>query len=370
MTVKICLIGGGGACISAIFQIQSAMKEKVEFVLISKTDTFHFEIASVRGVVDSSMAKDMFIPYTNLFNESKGRVIHGSPKSIDDKKVIMQDNSVIEFDFLVIGTGIKYPAPFRTSKLTKSEGIKEFEAIASDVKKSKHIVIVGGGPVGVEVCGEIMTDYSDKRVTLIHHGAQLIPGDFKPKFKNRVYQELLNRNVTVLLNTKAENMKDYIPNALEKGWATGQLKVKLSDGRLVDCDMIINATGNGKPNTEFVSLTNALDEREYVKVKSTLQLENFNHIFACGDCCNYDYYKLAVVAQPQGKQVGNNIVALINHKPLKAAKKYNPQFIAVSLGRTGGVLQLIFIWGNWVTAFLKSKTLFIDSTWKFLKVKK
>jgi len=37
------------------------------------------------------------------------------------------------------------------------------------VAKSNRIVVIGGGAVGVELVGELASDYPNKKVTLMHH---------------------------------------------------------------------------------------------------------------------------------------------------------------------------------------------------------
>jgi NADH dehydrogenase FAD-containing subunit len=36
------------------------------------------------------------------------------------------------------------------------------------VKESKNIVIIGGGPIGIEMAGEIVDEYDDKNIHIIH----------------------------------------------------------------------------------------------------------------------------------------------------------------------------------------------------------
>ena len=42
----------------------------------------------------------------------------------------------------------------------------EYETLAKAIEKSDEIVIIGGGPVGVEMAGEIVDRYKDKKIHL------------------------------------------------------------------------------------------------------------------------------------------------------------------------------------------------------------
>lgn len=63
--------------------------------------------------------------------------------------------------------------PAKTSATTKEEYVAQAAAIASSIKDARTILIVGGGPVGVEIAGEIATDYKDKKVVLVHSGSEV-----------------------------------------------------------------------------------------------------------------------------------------------------------------------------------------------------
>lgn len=68
------------------------------------------------------------------------------------------------------------------------------------IKKSTDIVIIGGGPVGVELSGEIGTDLPDKKVTLIHSKPSLIGAPpFSDSFVQQNHDQLGKLGVTVLL---------------------------------------------------------------------------------------------------------------------------------------------------------------------------
>jgi NADH dehydrogenase FAD-containing subunit len=69
------------------------------------------------------------------------------------------------------------------------------------VKAADSILIIGGGPVGVELAGEIVVDFPTKKVTLIQSGDRLI--DFLgPKASEKTLKWLQSRNVEVILNDR------------------------------------------------------------------------------------------------------------------------------------------------------------------------
>lgn len=80
------------------------------------------------------------------------------------------------------------------------------------LKAAKSVLIVGGGPTGVELAGEIVTDFPDKKVTLVHGGARLLEfvGE---KAGAKALPWLESKGVTVILNDKLEVTKGTPPVA-------------------------------------------------------------------------------------------------------------------------------------------------------------
>ena len=69
------------------------------------------------------------------------------------------------------------------------------------IKSANKIVIVGGGAVGVELAGEIATEFPGKQLTLIHDSKRgLIEGkEFSDKFRKNILSQLEKLKVNVLL---------------------------------------------------------------------------------------------------------------------------------------------------------------------------
>ena len=43
------------------------------------------------------------------------------------------------------------------------------------MKGASSVLVVGGGSLGVEIAGEVLTDFPDKKVTLVHSRERLLP---------------------------------------------------------------------------------------------------------------------------------------------------------------------------------------------------
>ena len=71
------------------------------------------------------------------------------------------------------------------------------------IESSESVLIIGGGPTGVELAAEIVVDYPGKKVTLIHRGPRLL--EFMgEKASKKCLDWLTSRKVDVLLQQSVD----------------------------------------------------------------------------------------------------------------------------------------------------------------------
>ncbi len=68
------------------------------------------------------------------------------------------------------------------------------------MKEAKKIVVLGGGPSGVEQAGELaMMDGAEREITIIHAKDYLINDQVNDEFQKKLNTELNKLNIKVLL---------------------------------------------------------------------------------------------------------------------------------------------------------------------------
>lgn len=100
-------------------------------------------------------------------------------------------------------------------------------------------------------------------------------------------------------------------------------------------------TRGPSPNTGFVSDSigaASLSDRDLIRVRPTLQLQDYSHIFAGGDVIEWKEQKQAAKASPHGVLIAGNIMALLNGGKLKDYKGAMEMIVA-----TNGKVSLILI---------------------------
>jgi len=317
------IIGGGyaGALTANLLK-----KAGVPFKLINQTEFFHHCNAALRATVKpESWGPMVVISLREAFGED---FIQAKATSIDsDKNLVTLDNGQeLEFTHCVIAVGSLGPVPART-------------------EQAKKIAVVGGGPVGVELVGEIRDVYADVDITLISARDTLVSDRFSEKFQTSIkaIMDIMQIKVTV---GKALNLNDLELNVVKE-----QI-VQLDNEDSLETDLVISCIGL-PPNKDSISqlMAGKLDENNRIKVDEFLKVEGFSNIFAIGDCCNTSEDKMAAHAQFHAKNVAANILLEACGKPMKAYKQVFDGMLITVGSRAGAgsingwyIPQFLVVW--------------------------
>lgn len=144
------------------------------------------------------------------------------------------------------------------------------------IQSANSILIVGGGPTGVELAGEITTDFPEKKVTLVHKGPRLLEF-IGSKAGHKSLRWLTSRNVEV----KLEQAVDL--NSISDG--DGGQVYQTSNGESIQADCHFICVG--KPlATAWLNetiLKSSLDKSGWLMVDEFLRVKGCSNIFAIGD---------------------------------------------------------------------------------------
>jgi len=179
----------------------------------------------------------------------------------------------LRFKKAVIATGARAVHP-REEGLAET-GFRTNETIFNLTELPKHLIVIGGGPIGCELAQAFRRLGSE--VTIVQHGRFLPKED--PDASALIAKVFEREGIRVLLNAKVKRARKT---------AAGKEVVVEADGKeqAVQGDEILIGAGRA-PNVEGLNLESvgvAFDSRQGVKVNDNLQTTN-PRIYAAGDVC-------------------------------------------------------------------------------------
>lgn len=353
---RVIIIGGGYAGISLAKRLDPIL----DVVLINSKEAFFHKVASLRAAVDPAWTAAPLIPYTNFLQ--KGSFIQDEAIDVDVQlnEVICTSGRRVPFDIAVIATGSDYPEPANFIGTSLADTTRANRERQEQIKTARQMVIVGGGPAGIELAGEIRDIYPDKTITLIHGGDILLPGDHNPELGRRAQAVLERRNIRVILG----EMLSVKP--IDHGTLT------LSSGKQITADLIFWTIGF-HTNSAWLRKRHAdwLETNGQIKVESDLRVEGQQTVYAIGDVTNTKEIKKTESAKAQAKQAAENILLQLSGKSTKPYKTIGSNMMIVPIGKLDGVSLLPFsrqgvIMGAWATRTISGKHLFVKKWRAFL----
>ncbi|XP_076955437.1 uncharacterized protein LOC143630256 [Bidens hawaiensis] len=326
------------------------------YTLIDSKEYLEITWASLRCLVEPSFAKRSLINHHEYLPGAS--IITSDAVGIDrEGQVTTKEGFQIAYDYLVIATG-------HMSKgcVTKSERIKQFEAEYEKIQSANSILIVGGGPTGVELAAEIAVDFPTKKVKLVHRGTRLLEFISEAAGK-KALDWLTARNVEVILGQSVD---------LNSG-SDGAYLTSSGETIIADCHFKCISDPIGSSWLNDTILKDSLDDRGRLMVDANLRVKGFDNIFAIGDITDIPEPKQGYLAQSHALVAANNIKLLIEGGDEGKLGKYSPDTLGiaiVSLGRRDALSQIkcITMIGR-IPGMIKSKDLFVGKTRKGLGLK-
>lgn len=347
------VIGGGYAGVRLAKRLDGIAR----VTLVDRKEVFFHRIASLRAGVHPEWTQTPFIPYDRLMSE--GRVVVGKVVGVDtaERQVLLATGERLSYDVVVIATGADYPEPARFTGTTTDEAAKSFAAHQQQVAFADHVLVVGGGPSGVELSAEIRLARPDARVTLAHSGPALLDSTGSARAGRRARAWLESHDVEVRLDSFMSPGNDF-----------GTYRDARGD--IVDADLSFWATGT-TPSTLWLRLaghSDWLNGAGHVKVDRMLRVEGLLDVFAVGDVNDVKELKITPAAIAQADTAAHNIRAYLRSS---GRHRGEPRFyrpirrtpLIVPFGPADGVTVLpvpggqTAVLGSRATTLAKAKTL-------------
>jgi NADH dehydrogenase FAD-containing subunit len=293
------VVVGGGYGGTAVAK---ALDETSDVVLVEPKDAFMHNIAALRALVDLSWLPRIYFPYEGLL--AHGRVVRDRAVLVDPHRVETASGEEIVADYVVLATGSSYPFPAKTDLVDTGHAQNQVRKTHRALVSARRVLLLGAGPVGIELAGEIRHAWPDKSIVLLDVAHEVLGGPYLPELKSELLRQLVDSRIEVLLGSPLQQAPDTEPGELRTFTVTTEAGVEVTADIWFRCYGVV-------PNSDYLGAALAAARRAdgFIDVTPTLQVTGQTTVFAVGDLSTADA-KMAGHAGRQAAVVADNINAL------------------------------------------------------------
>ncbi|MFC6268717.1 NAD(P)/FAD-dependent oxidoreductase [Frigoriflavimonas asaccharolytica] len=272
----IVIIGNGISGVTLARHIRK--KSDAKITIISGESDYFFSRTALMYVYMGHMKFEHTQPYENHFwKKNKIDLVKAFVKEVkpNDKSIVLEDNSVINYDKSVIATGSK-PNKFgwEGENLNGVLGLyskQDLENLEKLTPNCKRAVIVGGGLIGIELAEMLRS--RNIPVTFLVREKSFWSGVLPSGESEMINRHIIEHHIDLRLETNLDKILSD---------ENGNAKAIVTDkGETIECE-IVGLTAGVSPNIDFLK-TSGIELGKGVKVNRFLET-NIKDIYAIGDC--------------------------------------------------------------------------------------
>lgn len=377
---RVVIVGGGFAGLTLARKLA---RENFQVVLLDKNNYHQFQPLFYQVAMAGLEPSSIVFPFRKLFQKQKNVFIRVTKVDRIDpaQKMLFTKLGMVNYDYLVLAIGAdtnffgnemiaQHAIPMKSvseALFLRNQILADYERALSITDYEERqgyidIVIVGGGPTGVEVAGALAEmkkyilpkDYPELPIKeidihLVQGAPKLLMG-MSEKASQKALDFLQQLDVNVKLNTRVT--------------AYDGLYVDMADGTRMPCRKVIWAAGiKGNPLDGIPEACFTYGRR--LQVNAFNQVEGMDSVYAIGDISYMEteaypkgHPQVAQVAIQQGKLLSDNLLRLQKNQALKAFR-YKDLGSMATIGRNRAVADLptfksqgAFAWFIWLLVHL------------------
>ena len=397
---RIVIIGGGFAGITLAKTLKN---KKVQILMLDKNNYHTFQPLLYQVATAGLEPDSIAYPIRKIFKGQSDFIF----RMAEVLNIRPETNSIetsigkIDFDYLVIASGSKtnfYGLEDMKANAVPMKSVPEAldlrslilqnlekALLTSDIKERErlmNIVVVGGGPTGVEIAGALGE--------LKKH---ILPSDYPELDTRQMHIYLIEALDRLLISMSIDASKKAVDFLEELGinvWLNTGVKsydgsnIILTNGKTLTTHNLIWSAGVMGATIQGIN-ENLITHGNRIKVDYFNRLEGSKNIFAIGDVAAMiskefpnGFPMLAPVAIQQAENLATNIIKLINKEEMKPFVYIDKGSMA-TVGRNKAVADLpnfksqgVFAWFIWcfvhlmfLVGFRNKAVVFVNWVWSY-----
>lgn len=307
MSESIVIVGAGECGTRAAFALREQGFDG-DLVLLSEENHLPYERPplSKQAMLDPAL-EPKYIASAQQFQDARIQLNLGQKVTQIDraKQQVLVGAQAIPYSKLLITTG----ASPRTLPLFTQIGIEccylrtlnDAEKIRAALRKSQHLVVIGGGLIGLELAASARQ--LGVEVTVLEADSRILRRAIPESIANVIAKRHRDAGVQLICNASLELVRQ----------SPTQIHFTLSNGCQINADLVVVGIG-AIPNTALaqqagLSVDNGIVVNEHLQTSDPL-------IYAAGDCCSFPRFSTGQLmrletwrnAQEQGNLAASNLL--------------------------------------------------------------
>jgi len=349
------LVGGGHAHLTVLLNLAGYVQRGHRVTLIGPSP-YHYYSGMGPGLLSGIYRPQDVRFHVKKIAEDRGgvfvqdRVIHIDPSQ---RTLNLKSGNRVSYDVVSFNTGSDVPLGSLISVPPENvvpvkpvfNLLQARRLIVPDLKqKAMNLIVVGGGPAGVEVTANLwrLVNQNRGKATIKLIAGRKLLGGLPEKVRSKALRSLTGRDITV---TEGRHVKEITRD-----------EIRLTDGSSNPFDVAFMALGV-QPSRIFRDSGIPTGPDGGLLVNAYLQSVAHPEMFGGGDCISFaegPLAKVGVYAVRQNPILYHNLLAALEGKEMKTFMPQKDYMLIFNMGNGRGILwKKNFLWEGRLAFLLK-----------------
>ena len=273
------VIVGAGAGAHGFVRSYRALNQDDEIIVFSKEDLPFYNRVQLPDYISGTQSWEQLIKMTDDEESGHGITLHRgvSITAIDREAKMLTDSTgrQTSYDTLILATGSRAALPKQVPALEGIHTLRsrpDADRFKEQVPPGGHVVIVGGGLLGLELAASLRE--MEIGVSVIHRSSRFLDRQLDSLASQLLHEEIVDQGCAI-----------YYSDEVQLFYGQTKLTgIRLRSGRVLDCDALVFAIGT-VPNIEIAKAA-GLEHRRGIIVDGYLRTSD-PHIHAIGEIAEF-----------------------------------------------------------------------------------